>query len=128
MPDVELDSFQSFTGITLTDDESRRITVLLDRARRDVDYQVKVPDPLEGDDLADYNDAVSELAHFYWETEKAGVMEINVMPLAQLSLSGLFWTKGSNYGRLWAVEKILARWGQIRNSKIVLEGELDYAE
>lgn len=128
MPDVSVEYFQEFTGFALSDDEVSRVTVLLDRARRTIDFQVLVPDVLEGDDLADYNDAVSELAHFYWETEKSAVMEINVMPLAQLSLSGLFWTKGTNYGRLDAVDKVIARWGSRKTMKIVLEGELNYTE
>jgi hypothetical protein len=128
VPDVSVEYFQQFTGFALTDDEVTRLLVLLDRARRTIDFEILVPDVLTGDDLADYNDAVAELAHFYWESEKSAVMEINVMPLSQLSLSGLFWTKGSNYGRLDAVDKVIGRWGSRKTMKIVLEGELNYTE
>lgn len=130
MPTVPIDYFESFTGITLTDDEVTRVTVMLDRARRNFDDQVNVPDPLEGDDLLTYEDAVAELAWLYWEAEKASVMEILALPLTQLSLGTLFWTKSSNAtaSSLTAVGAAIAKWGVAKRARIVLEGELAYPD
>jgi len=120
--------FEQYTGITLDDDESARMTVLLDRARRNLDSSVTLPDPLEGDDLLTYEDGVAELAWMYWEAEKAGVMEILALPLTQLSLGTLFWTKSTRTTTPTAVSNVIDKWGNVRRARIVLEGELAYPE
>lgn len=127
MPTVTVEYFESYTGITLDDAETARVTVLLDRARRNLDDEVDLPDPLEGDDLLTYEDGVSELAWMYWEAEKAGVMEILALPLTQLSLGTLFWTKGKSTTPS-AVSKVIDKWGNVRRARIVLEGELAYPD
>lgn len=127
MPTVTVDYFESYTGFTLDAGETARVTVLLDRARRNLDDDLVLPDPLEGDDLLTYEDAVSELAWMYWEAEKAGVMEILALPLTQLSLGTLFWTKGKA-STTTAVSNALDKWGKSRRARIVLEGELLYPE
>lgn len=128
MPTVDVNAFQEFTGLALSDDEYSRIKTLLDRARRTINDQIRLPSDLEAneDSLADYTDAVCELAWYYWEQEKAGVMEIHAQPLAQLSLGGLFWTKSSNDPELPMLTRIIQKWGIVYRSRIVLEGELDY--
>lgn len=128
MPTVTTDYFESYTGITLTADESARLTVLLDRARRNLDASVTLPDPLAGDDLLTYEDGVAELAWMYWEAEKAGVMEILSLPLTQLSLGTLFWTKSTRSTTTTAVQQVIDKWGTARRARIVLEGELNYPD
>lgn len=130
MPTVSVSYFESFTGITLTVSETSRVTVMLDRARRTIDSQVALPSTLAGDDLLDYEDAVSELAWLYWEGEKAGIIEIQALPLSQLSLGTLFWTKsaGSGLSSTPAVSKVIDKWGVTKRARIVLEGEIAYPE
>jgi len=128
--------FSDFVGYTPTEEaEVTRIEVLLDRARRSLASELRLPDPLAGDDELDYRDAVCELAHLYLEAEKAGAMEILALPVSQLSLGTLFWTKASGgftatMSNLPTVSRVLSRWGlgYVRRQKIVLEGELDYPE
>lgn len=130
MPSVDVAYFEQFTGITLTPAETSRVEVMLDRARRTIDSQISVPSDLSGDDLLDYNDAVSELAWLYWESEKANVMEIQALPLSQLSLGTLFWTKSAGGGTSAtpAVSKVIDKWGVTKRARIVLEGELAYPD
>lgn len=131
MPDVNVETFIRHTGFNLTTSEAARVTTLLSRARRSLDSQVNVPASIAGDELLDYQDAVCELAWLYWEGEKAGVMEIAAMPLTQLSLGTLFWTKssggfGAQMSMLPTLSRVMRRYGFGRSQKIVLEGELNY--
>lgn len=132
---VTAENFVSFVGFEPTSvAEADRIDVLLDRARRSLSSDLTLPDPLVGDDLLDYQDAVCELAHLYLEAEKAGAMEILALPVSQLSLGTLFWTKSNTplahiIGNLPNVARVCGRWGVgHRRQRIVLEGELDYPE
>ena len=129
-PVVTVEYFESFTGITLTGPEETRVTVMLDRARRKLQDDLELPATLEGDDLLTYEDAVAELSWMYWEAEKASVMEILALPLTQLSLGTLFWTKSSRdtAAGLGAVATAVNKWGNQRRARIVLEGELAYPD
>jgi hypothetical protein len=134
VPIVDIDRFTQYAGYVLDTSEAARMITLLDRARRALDGQIMVPDELTGDDLLDYQDAVCELAHLYRESEKAGVMEILAMPLTQLSLGTLFWTKASGANsspravmdQLPTLSRVTRRWGYASRQRIVLEGELGY--
>lgn len=134
MPTVTAEDFAQFVGYDPTSaEELARIEVLLDRARRSLASDIDLPDPLVGDDLLDYNDAVCEIAHLYFEAEKAGVMEILALPVSQLSLGTLFWTKSSggmlDSSGLPTVSRVVSKWGiGYRRQRIVLEGELNYPE
>lgn len=131
-PEVTVDDFESFAGFTLSSTEQDRITILLDRARRKVLRTVDEDsiDFSDADIAADYTDAVSELAWFYLEAEKAGQMEILAMPVDQLTVGTLFWTK-ENPGRqprLDSLDAFVAAYGQAGRRRVVLRGELGYPD
>ena len=132
-----MDDFESFTGVALSAEEEGRVTVLMDRARRRLSDAVTFPESLTADQEADWDDAVSELTWYYWEAEKAGAMEIIALPVLQLSLGTLFWTKpgagsaggagGPGSSGLGSVKAILDQWGSGATSRarITLEGGAD---
>lgn len=129
-PVVTQADFELFTGITLSDAEKPRVDVMLGRASRTLWDSVEFPDVPTDDDLAFWSDAVSEMAWYYWEAEKAGAMEILALPVSQLSLGTLFWTKSSDeyggMGSLWALNRLLSKYGNVKRLRFVLEDELEY--
>jgi hypothetical protein len=136
-PTVELEDFKEFSGKNLTTDEGARVEVMLNRATRRIARYV--PDDTDWTlATADYTDAVCELAWFFWEAERAGVIEILALPLSQLSLGTLFWTKSSTANmtglrsrELGAVAHFLDAWGEgaegIKFRRVILDGELPSA-
>ncbi len=131
-PAVDATHFVSFSGLTLTASEEERVVVAIDRARRRLLRSVDLTDvEFTADEVSDWRDAVSQLAWLYWEAEKASAMEVLAVPLTQLSLGTLFWTKSQQppWGHLDAVMAVLEEWSpNSGHTRIVLEGELAHPE
>lgn len=127
-PTVTTDDFEDFTGIRLDSEEKTRIQVLSGRAARRLDAELNWPETATATQEAMYTDAVCELSWMYWEAEKAHVMEILAIPVSQLSLGNLFWTKeaSAGLGGLGSVNNLLSELGNTKRLRFVLEGELDY--
>ena len=131
VPVVTVAEFTSFSGIALPAGSpgEERVAVLLNRARRSLRIYADDTYGSNEDDAENWSDAVSELAWFWWEAEKAGAMAILAVPVSQLSLGTLFWTKSaqrdSSMG-LPSVARWLGRFGITSRQKIALEGEIAY--